>query len=511
MKIFKRVLALVIITLMLLVPTITSNALSAGEIALTISASVDGKTPQKVVMNFSLEKFAMDGGVKDDEPFAKETLTIDTSKNVSIEYKFKADEVAAGDIRYEFKMVSCSDEKVIIDNKIFAVTLGAEMAKTDDSAENVEEIYEYDDPAYANGIALKTTFKAVTSLTATVKPAKDAVIEKVYDGTDKATILAKDYVLSGVREGHDVRLTATNAVYNSANVKEAATVKATGLALAGKDAAKYKLETESIEFVGKITPRPITVTADNIVMPQGSAEPEFTYKTSEEIIEGNTVIGALARISGSEIGDYAILRGTLSFGDNYLITFQEGKFTISNFALCDKVDTDSFIKVSGYFDPQLTLTVKKLLVTDATYKTMQENIRNGKVLGAYNVSLGTDSHDGDITVSFPVDVAFEGKQIYIYQLLSSGAVTSYKTAAVSGYVSLKTNEISDFMIVLESDGSEKPKTPVWKVILTIVLVILGVLVGLAVLAGLWFFGMIFFNKTEELKAIIKKIKKIFKK
>ena len=41
--------------------------------------------------------------------------------------------------------------------------------------------------------------------------------------------------------------------------------------------------------------------------------------------------------------------------------------------------------------------------------------------------------------------------------------------------------------------------------------ILGVLVGLAVLAGLWFFGMIFFNKTEELKAIIKKIKKIFKK
>ena len=49
-------------------------------------------------------------------------------------------------------------------------------ASSDDSAENAEEIYEYDDPAYANGIALKTTFKAVTSLTATVKPAKDAVI-----------------------------------------------------------------------------------------------------------------------------------------------------------------------------------------------------------------------------------------------------------------------------------------------------------------------------------------------
>lgn len=509
MKFVKRVLALFIVALMLLVPSAMGSALSAGEIELTISITVDNNTNYKAgVVNFSLEKFAMDGGVKDDEPFSKETLTIG-EKNVSLEYKFKADEIAAGDIRYEFKMVSCSNQEVMVDNKIFAVTLGAEMVKTDDSSENAEEIYEYEE--YPNGISLKTTFKAVTSLTATVKPAKDAVVEKVYDGTDKATILAKDYVLEGVRDGHDVRLTVTDAVYNSANVKEAATVKATGLALAGKDAAKYKLATESIDFVGKITPRPITVTADNIVMPQGSSEPELTYKTSEEIIEGNTVIGALARISGNEIGEYAILRGTLSFGDNYVMTFQEGKFTISNFALCDKVDTDSFIKVSGYFDPQVTLTVKKLLVTDPTYKTMQENIRNGFVLGAYNVSLGSDNYDGDITISFPVDSAYEGKQIYIYQLLSSGAVTSYKTAAVSGYVTLKTSEISDFMVVLDSDGVVKEKTPVWKVILTIILVVLCVALGLAVLLGLWFFGMIFFNKTDELKAIIKKVKRLLKK
>lgn len=509
MKFVKRVLALFIVALMLLVPSAMGSALSAGEIELTISITVDNNTNYKAgVVNFSLEKFAMDGGVKDDEPLSKETLTIG-EKNVSLEYKFKADEIAAGDIRYEFKMVSCSNADVIIDNKVFAVTLGAEMVKTDDSAENEEEIYEYEE--YPNGIALKTTFKAVTSLTATVKPAKDAVIEKVYDGTDKATILAKDYVLEGVREGHDVRLTAASAVYNSANVMEAATVKATGLALAGKDAAKYKLQTESIDFVGKITPRPITVTADNVVMPQGSPEPELTYKTSEEIIEGNTVIGALARISGSEIGDYAILRGTLSFGDNYVITFQEGKFTISNFTLCEKTDTASSVKVSGYFDPALTLTVKNILVTDATYKTMQENIRNGKVLGAYNLSLGADGHDGDVTISFPIDLAYEGKQIYIYQLLSSGAVTSYKTAAVSGSVTLKTSEITDFMIVLDSDGETKAKTPFWKVILTIFLVLIGTVAGLAVILGLWFFGMIFFNKTEELKAIIKKVKRIFRK
>ena len=509
MKFVKRVLALFIVALMLLVPSAMGSALSAGEIELTISITVDNNTNYKAgVVNFSLEKFAMDGGVKDDEPFSKEKLTIG-EKNVSLEYKFKADEIAAGDIRYEFKMVSCSNADVIIDNKVFAVTLGAEMVKTDDSAENEEEIYEYEE--YPNGIALKTTFKAVTSLTATVKPAKDAVIEKVYDGTDKATILAKDYVLEGVREGHDVRLTAASAVYNSANVMEAATVKATGLALAGKDAAKYKLQTESIDFVGKITPRPITVTADNVVMPQGSPEPELTYKTSEEIIEGNTVIGALARISGSEIGEYAILRGTLSFGDNYVITFQEGKFTISNFTLCEKTDTASSVKVSGYFDPALTLTVKNILVTDATYKTMQENIRNGKVLGAYNLSLGADGHDGDVTISFPIDLAYEGKQIYIYQLLSSGAVTSYKTAAVSGSVTLKTSEITDFMIVLDSDGETKAKTPFWKVILTIFLVLIGTVAGLAVILGLWFFGMIFFNKTEELKAIIKKVKRIFRK
>lgn len=510
MKFIKRVLALFIVVLMFLVPSVMGGALSTGEIELTISISVDGKTNSKAgVVNFSLQKFAMDGGVKDDEPFKTETLTVNTSENISLDYKFSADEIAAGDIRYEFKMVSCSNEEVMVDDKVFAVTLGSEMVKTDDSAENSEDVYEYQE--YPNGIALKTTFKAVTSLVATVKPQKDAVIEKVYDGTDKATVLAKDYVLEGVREGHDVRLTAASAVYNSANVMEAATVKATGLALAGKDAAKYKLETESVDFIGKITPRPITVTADDVVMPQGSPEPELTYKTSEEIIEGNTVIGGLARINGTGIGEYAILRGTLSFGDNYEISFKEGKFTISNYTLCEKTDTASSVKVSGYFDPALTLNVKNILVTDATYKTMQENIRNGKVLGAYNISLGADGHDGDVTISFPVDPAYEGKQIYIYQLLSSGAVTSYKTAAVSGSVSLKTNEVSNFMVVLESDGEAKAKTPFWKVILTIFLVLIGTVAGLAVILGLWFFGMIFFNKTEELKAIIKKVKKIFKR
>ena len=97
--------------------------------------------------------------------------------------------------------------------------------------------------------------------------------------------------------------------------------------------------------------------------------------------------------------------------------------------------------------------------------------------------------------------------------MSSGAVSSYKTAAVDGTVSLKTSECTQFAIVAEGQVEEKPmpKTSVGKTILKVILILLAVVLGLALLIALFFFGMVFFNKTDELKRIIKKFRRLFKK
>ena len=98
--------------------------------------------------------------------------------------------------------------------------------------------------------------------------------------------------------------------------------------------------------------------------------------------------------------------------------------------------------------------------------------------------------------------------------MSSGAVSSYKTVAVDGTVSLKTSECTQFAIVAEGQVEEKPmpkKTSLGKTALKVILILLAVALGLALLIALFFFGMVFFNKTDELKRIIKKFRRLFKK
>ena len=71
-----------------------------------------------------------------------------------------------------------------------------------------------------------------------------------------------------------------------------------------------------------IAKRPITVTADPQTKILGAAaEPQLTYKASEQLISGNTFTGGLTRDPGETIGTYAIKQGTLTAGGNYAITY----------------------------------------------------------------------------------------------------------------------------------------------------------------------------------------------
>jgi hypothetical protein len=75
--------------------------------------------------------------------------------------------------------------------------------------------------------------------------------------------------------------------------------------------------------------RPITVTAADKSKILGAGDPPLTYSiTVGSLAPGDSISGSLTRESGESIGAYGILRGSLSAGSNYNLTFVPGAFTI---------------------------------------------------------------------------------------------------------------------------------------------------------------------------------------
>jgi len=72
-----------------------------------------------------------------------------------------------------------------------------------------------------------------------------------------------------------------------------------------------------------ISPKALTVTAQDTTKVYGEPDPVFTY-TSEGLEAGDGFTGALGREAGTSIGSYAITLGTLSAGSNYDLSFISG-------------------------------------------------------------------------------------------------------------------------------------------------------------------------------------------
>lgn len=76
-----------------------------------------------------------------------------------------------------------------------------------------------------------------------------------------------------------------------------------------------------------MTPKPITVKADNKWKAYGEADPRLTY-TSGGLLNNDAITGTLSRVAGENVGTYAITVGGLTAGDNYEISFTGANLTI---------------------------------------------------------------------------------------------------------------------------------------------------------------------------------------
>ena len=128
---------------------------------------------------------------------------------------------------------------------------------------------------------------------------------KTYDGTTSAPE-GLAITLDGVVTGDDVTATATSYTYNSADVSEANTITATGIALSGDKADNYKLSENTATASGSITAKSIsgaTVTLGDALTFNGSAQ---TQSITNVTVGGLTVTYDVTENTGTNAGDYTL-------------------------------------------------------------------------------------------------------------------------------------------------------------------------------------------------------------
>ena len=81
-----------------------------------------------------------------------------------------------------------------------------------------------------------------------------------------------------------------------------------------------------------ITAKPITVTGDTLTKNSSDTDPTLTYQITAggPLIGSDAFSGIAARAPGTSVGDYAITQGSVVISSNYLITWVDGKLTITN-------------------------------------------------------------------------------------------------------------------------------------------------------------------------------------
>jgi len=137
-----------------------------------------------------------------------------------------------------------------------------------------------------------------------------------------------------------------------------------------------------------ITPKPVTVTADDKQMVYGGAAPEFTV-TAEGLVGKDEIKDCTAicpkYINNASVGEYAItVEVKASSNPNYTVTANSGTLVITPKPIT--VTADAKEKVYGGADPELTVTAEGLVGTDKLEKYTVSRVE-GENVGEYGITV----------------------------------------------------------------------------------------------------------------------------
>ena len=224
----------------------------------------------------------------------------------------------------------------------------------------------------ADGYVTKT-FNATLTIEPKALSQASSVSAKEYDGTTDIELDVCE--ITGIVDGDDVEYNVTAAT-ETANAGKNVPVVVTCV-LSGKDSGNYTAPVFPTMTVN-IEPRTIVVTANGSKM-FGKADPVLEPEIlSGSLVEGDSFTGSVSRVAGETAGTYAITQGTLTLGNNYVIDFINGVFTITNKLVQENVTVTGIPVKVTYGDTGFTVEVKttdgKELLGEVTLESSNDDV-----------------------------------------------------------------------------------------------------------------------------------------
>ncbi|WP_431294334.1 MBG domain-containing protein [Pedobacter sp. P26] len=156
----------------------------------------------------------------------------------------------------------------------------------------------------------------------------------------------------------------------------------------------------TLTYVGAdltISAKTVTVTAAAKSKTYGDADPALTYTSAPSLVTGDSFSGTLTRLTGENVGTYAINQGTLALSSNYTLTYVGANLTIG--AKTVTVTAAAKSKTYGDADPALTYTFAPSLVGTDTFSGTLTRL-TGENVGTYAINQGTLSLSSNYTLTY---------------------------------------------------------------------------------------------------------------
>ena len=272
--------------------------------------------------------------------------------------------------------------------------------------------------------------------------------ELVYDGTDQVLLTAGE--------------TSDGTILYSADGEGFGEELPTGKDV-GQYTVYYKVigdenheDTEVQPVEVAILQRSLSVTAENAEKVYGDVDPEFTYRV-EGLVEGDELSGALSRMKGGSVGNYDILQGTLSAGDNYYIDYTSACLVIrpkdiGQAAVATK--WKSYDYNGKERKPNVTAVLDgKTLKKDKDFKVSYRN--NKKVGKASYTVTGIGNYTGSASGTFELTA------VPVYRLFSRRTGEHFYTTSVAERQACISNGWNDEGVAWYAPRSSD--TPIYRV------------------------------------------------
>jgi gliding motility-associated-like protein len=146
-----------------------------------------------------------------------------------------------------------------------------------------------------------------------------------------------------------------------------------------------------------ITTKAITVTATAKTKVYGEANPALTYTFSPALNGTDAFTGALDRVTGENIGNYAIGQGTLALSSNYALNYTTADLSITKKTVA--VTATAGNKEYGTADPAFAYTFSPALIGTDTF-TGNLDRATGENIGNYAIGQGTLALSNNYTLNY---------------------------------------------------------------------------------------------------------------